>query len=565
MNRAVDESNWRSIVECQADSRHHAGFLLVTRVALTALRDVIKVRHVKTIPILALAALSGVLYFLGFIGFDQWYLEWIALVPLLLALEYIETGRRAFFVSWFMGLVTHMGGYYWVVHLLVEFAQLPLPLAVLGYVLLCAVQGGSFALFGWLAWKLRRKTGIAIGWIAPIALIATEFAYPLIFQSYTANSQAWIPLLIQIVDLGGVLLLSGVIALVNGAVAEGVLARVRQRKLHPALPIAAVAAVVATLIYGYVRMEQIDQRDAAAPKLKVAMVQANVGAGDKHINVEQGIAKYRAMTDEALTTPDVGLVVWPESGLNTLVELNANLTGVIATRVDVPMLVGAVRAEPIPGPDRYRYWNSVLAVEPGGRAAAGYDKVKLLIFGEYLPGYETFPGAYEWLRDQGLLPYISVFTRGKSYEPLPVGSYRFSADVCYEDILPRHIRKSMGPIDDVGTRPHAMFNATNDSWYGPVEPRIHLALSVFRSVEHRRWLVRSTSTGISAFIDSNGRIVQQSRFEHAETLTRDVPMVTAGPTVYGRIGDLLGWIAVLISVFALTDVVARVRSMRRPQ
>jgi len=530
---------------------------------LTVQLDVIKVRGVKTLPILGLAALSGVLYFLGFIGFDQWYLEWLALVPLLVALEHIESGRRALFVSWFMGLVTHLGGYYWVVHLLVTFALLPWPLAVLGYVLLCAVQGASFAVFGWLAWKLRRKTGIAIGWAAPIALVAAEFAYPLIFQSYTANSQAWVPLLIQIVDLGGVLLLSGVIALVNGAVAEGVLAKMRERKLHPALPIAAAVAVFFTVGYGYVRMGQIDSRDAAAPKLKVAMVQANVGAGDKHINVDQGIAKYREMTDAALAKQDIDLVVWPESALNTLVQLNANLTGHIATSVDVPMLVGAIRAEPVPGPDRYRYWNSILAVEAGGRAVSSYDKVKLLIFGEYLPGYETFPKFYEALKDIGLLPYISVFTRGSSYEPLPVGPYRFSPDVCYEDILPRHIRRSMGPIDTNGTRPHAMFNATNDSWYGPVEPRIHLALSIFRSVEHRRWLIRSTSTGISAFIDSNGRIVEQSQFEQAQTLARDVPMVTAGPTVYGRIGDLLGWLAVLFSLAVLTNVAARLRRVQR--
>jgi apolipoprotein N-acyltransferase len=90
-----------------------------------------------------------------------------------------------------------------------------------------------------------------------------------------------------------------------------------------------------------------------------------------------------------------------------------------------------------------------------------------------------------------------------------------------------------------------MFNGTNDSWYGPVEPRIHLALSVFRAVEHRRWLIRSTATGISAFIDANGRIVEQSDFEKAQTITRDVPMIKAGPTLYGRIGDLLGWLSLV--------------------
>ncbi len=505
-----------------------------------------KVTAMKQASILALAVLSGVLYFLGFIGFDQWYLEWVALIPLIVALEYTAGNRRALFVSWLMGLVAHLGGYYWVVHLLMEFGQLPWSLAVAGYVLLCVVQGGSFAVFGWIAWKLRRKTGIALGWIVPLALMATEFAYPLIFQSYTANSQAWVPLLIQTVDLGGVLLLSGMIALVNGAVAEIVLAKLQSRSRPVWLPIAAAGALCFILVYGFARIGQIDKRDAEAAKLKVAMIQANVGASDKHEKVDEGIAKYSAMTDAVLATPNLGLIVWPESGFNALVELNANLAGHVANRVDVPMLIGAIRAEPTSGPERYRVWNSILAVEPGGKAVASYDKVKLLLFGEYLPGYETFPKVYEALRDGGILPYISVFVRGKSYEPLPVGPYRLSADVCYEDILPRHIRKLMGPIDASGVRPHAMFNGTNDSWYGPVEPRIHLALSVFRAVEHRRWLIRSTATGISAFIDSNGRIVKQSEFEQAQTLVSDVPMITDGATVYGHIGDLLGWISLLL-------------------
>ncbi len=82
----------------------------------------------KILPTLLLAVLSGVLYFVGFIGFDQWYLEWVALVPLLIVLDGIRTGRQAFFISWLMGWVTHLGGYYFVVYLLEEFAALSTPL-----------------------------------------------------------------------------------------------------------------------------------------------------------------------------------------------------------------------------------------------------------------------------------------------------------------------------------------------------------------------------------------------------------------------------------------------------
>ncbi len=511
------------------------------------------VARVKTLPTLLLAVLSGVLYFIGFIGFDQWYLEWVALVPLLIVLDGIDSGRRAFFVAWLMGWVTHLGGYYWVIHLLTTFAELPQSLAVVGYLLLCLYQGALFSVFGWLAWKLHRRSGLAIGWCAPLALIATEFVYPLLFQSYTANSQAWVPVLTQIADLGGVLALSGVIALVNGAVAQLILARIRQRAVPRTLAVAALAALLFTLSYGVLRIQQIDARDAAADQLEVAIVQANVGAKDKHELAAAGAIRYRQMTDVVMQGRGVDLVVWPESSLNDFVGPDSNLTAVAASEVKVPMILGALRIDTDPRlrNARTRYWNSVLAVEQGGAVSASYDKVKLLVFGETLPGYDLFPGFYRWLLEQGILPYISVFSRGTSLAPLPVGQYRISADVCLEDILPRHIRALMGPIDSRGTRPHAMINATNDSWYGPVEPRIHLALSTFRAIEHRRWLIRSTATGISAFIDSSGRIVQRSPFEQAQTLVQGVPMIIGGPTLYGVIGDALGWLALAFVSIAI--------------
>ena len=475
------------------------------------------VTRLRKLAPVGLAALSGVIYFLGFIGWDQWYLEWLAFAPLVLALDRMTTGRRAFFLSWWMGLVTHLGGYYWIVHLLMDFASFPLPLAVLGYVVLCLAQGSLFAFSGWLAFMLHRRTGIALGWTIPVGLVAAEFVWPLIFPSYTANSQAFVPVLTQIADLGGVLLLSGVIALVGGALGEIALSLLDKRPLPRALPLTAAVLVALTLVYGLLRLHQIDLRDRALPTLKVAIVQANVGEADKHLHVREGIARFRDMTDEAMKTPGLGLVVWPESGFNQAVFAGANLTRHVATEVKVPMFVGAVRAEHDPD-GTWRHWNSILAVAPGGQVVASYDKIKLLIFGESLPGNDTFPGFFKWLLEKGILPFLSTFQTGTSFAPLPVGPWRLSADVCYEDILPRHISALMAAPDPSGEPPHAMFNGTNDSWYGPVEPRIHLALATFRSIEHRR-----------------------------------VPMVPSGRTVYAVLGDWLGWLALAASVFAIVQ------------
>jgi apolipoprotein N-acyltransferase len=505
------------------------------------------VRRVKIrkLALVGLSTLSGVLYFLGFVGFDQWYLAWVALAPLLVALGKARTGKHALALSWWMGFVAHLGGYHWIIHLLRVFAYLSLPLSVLGYLLLCIVQGALFGAFGWLAWALRRRTGIGMGWVAPVALMATEFVFPLIFPSYMANSQAWVSHLTQVVDLGGVLMLSGIIGLVNGAVAEMASARLHKARLPRWLPASAAAALAFTVGYSHLRIRQVEALERSAPRLKTAIIQANVGAADKHLRVEEGIGRFREMTDQTGEIPDIGLLIWPEGAFNRVVVGEPNMTGHVASQVKAPMIVGAARGEN--GPDGIKVWNTALSLEPGGEITGHYDKIALLVFGEYIPGDRLFPGIYK------LLPYSSHYERGTSYAPLPVGPYRFSTEICYEDILPRLVRDLMGPIDDRGTRPHAMVNITNDSWYGPVEPRIHLALATFRAIEHRRWLLRSTATGVSAFIDSAGRVVQRSEFEKAQTLIRDVPMIADGPTVYGVVGDLLGWLALAACIGGLVQ------------
>ena len=94
--------------------------------------------------------------------------------------------------------------------------------------------------------------------------------------------------------------------------------------------------------------------------------------------------------------------------------------------------------------------------------------------------------------------------------------------------------------------PDILVNLTNDAWFGDThEPIIHLALTTFRAIEHRRYVVRSTNTGISAIIDPLGRIVGQTpTFEEAKLLA-EVKALRSGPTLYGRWGDWIGWLCLI--------------------
>jgi apolipoprotein N-acyltransferase len=120
--------------------------------------------------------------------------------------------------------------------------------------------------------------------------------------------------------------------------------------------------------------------------------------------------------------------------------------------------------------------------------------------------------------------------------------------------------------------PHVLVNLTNDAWFGDtVEPHIHLALAVFRAVEHRRFLARATNTGVSAFVDPVGRIVSKTpTFARANLVGVVTPM--EGRTIYAYAGDWVGLLCLFVLMWwtrmeiigSFTRMWARVRRWRAP-
>jgi apolipoprotein N-acyltransferase len=145
------------------------------------------------------------------------------------------------------------------------------------------------------------------------------------------------------------------------------------------------------------------------------------------------------------------------------------------------------------------YYNSALLLQPGERAEAKYFKSHLVPFGEYVPLRRYLPFI------EPLVEAAGHFTPGRIEEPLVTGSIRAGVLICFESIF-----------GDLGRRwvasgANVLVNVTNDAWYGRSSaPYQSWAMTVFRSVETRRSLVRSANTGISGIVDPLGRVVRQS-------------------------------------------------------
>ncbi len=219
-----------------------------------------------------------------------------------------------------------------------------------------------------------------------------------------------------------------------------------------------------------------------------------------------------------------------------------------------PILFGGLTwAPPPPGKERRVLYNTAIMLDQRGRVVDTYDKVYLLAFGEYMPFGETFPGLYD------AFPQAGRFTAGDEVKTFTWRGHRIGIMICYEDIM----ADFTGRLADL--EPNIIINVTNDAWFGKTaEPWLHLALAVFRAVENRLTLVRSTNTGISAFIDPTGRLTGATRMDDAEVLVGEVPLMSGG-TVYGAVGNLFASAMLILVVAHASLAWHRRRQRRRPE
>lgn len=173
-----------------------------------------------------------------------------------------------------------------------------------------------------------------------------------------------------------------------------------------------------------------------------------------------------------------------------------------------------------------------------------YRKQYLLPFGEYVPGASWFPWMDGWKTTGQFLP-------GKSHAPLDLRGRgaertRIAPSICFEAIQPGWFNAMVRDGAEL------LVNITDDGWFGDTAaPYQHLQLARMRAVETRRWLVRASNSGISAFIDPMGEIVASLPLNEVGTVQHAVAPIQSVP-LYVRLGDWpVGLSALIISLTAL--------------
>jgi apolipoprotein N-acyltransferase len=149
-------------------------------------------------------------------------------------------------------------------------------------------------------------------------------------------------------------------------------------------------------------------------------------------------------------------------------------------------------------------FNSAVLLSAQGNVVGQFNKMHRVPFGEFVPFKDWLP-FLAWLT-----PYEGDFgiKSGEKFTRFEVGKYRFGVLVCFEDTDPCLARRYLENSDD-GEPVDFLVNISNDGWFdGSNEHEAHLAVSRFRAIECRRSMVRAVNMGVSAVIDSNGRVLK---------------------------------------------------------
>jgi apolipoprotein N-acyltransferase len=504
-----------------------------------------RMRNSNFYAALGLSTLSGCLWFLAVTPFDFSALAWIAAVPMFMAIERAGGFRRALFIGWWAGVVETAGGFYWLIDVMHRFADFPWVGAAAVFLLFCAARAIIFLLFTAAVCTIRRRIKVPMALLGPVAMVSGELLVPQIFPCGQWISQAWHPLVIQISELTGPLGVTALLMMINGALYDLMLNFRAGR--FPALASAAILA--AALIFGAVRMHQVDALAAHAPRLKVGLVQPNFAYTiDGEFSRDEALRQLTALQEQSRRLEHEGadLLVWSEGSFPIAVprdfsaDFPPDSLAMIRRGFSVPTIIGADMYDAA----REDAFNSAILLDKNGKVAGRYDKVRLLAFGEYIPGIDAFP----WLRK--LLPAgAGRFTAGAGpgVVSLPGSDgqvWRLAPVICYEDLLPGFLR-GVGQL-----RPNLLVNLTSDSWFGAnTEPWEHLALAVFASVELRVSMVRAVNSGISALIDPNGRLVEKTYaddpYRHprgADGTVVSAVIMPGSDTVYVAVGNLFAYL-----------------------
>jgi apolipoprotein N-acyltransferase len=478
---------------------------------------------------------------------------WFVPAALVLGIEGMSP-RRATRAAFWASLVGHSVFFYWFVIVTVQYGGMPLFLGLLAPLAPALYVSLFTALFAG-CWAARSSRGASSFLFGAALWVAVDWArghflggFPWATLGYALHLD--LPLLAW-TRWVGVYGLSFVAAAGGIALAHAWRARDRPSAIRLA---GVVIAGVALHLVGYAMNQGEDSSESEL--IRVAAIQGNIDQGEKWDENRRNriLSTYLRLSEEA-GAQGVDWIVWPETAVPGLIDTDPTMRdriGLLAHRYGASLVVGGVGVEvDVRARQFSAFFDSAYQFGLDGEVRDRYDKTHLVPFGEFLPLRGLLGHFFQSLAlglatddvTAGPAPRnLALEVSGGAGETRSVG-----VAICYELLFPHLV----GEFGAQGA--DALLAITNDAWYGRSgAPHQFLAMTAMRAAEIGRPTVRAANTGISAIIDSEGRVEKATPlFEEAVVIGEIRLPRSKEPTFYARFGDVFAWGCIVASLVGL--------------
>ena len=496
---------------------------------------------------LLFAALGGVLMGLTPAPFSQWWLAWIALVPLWMLAQKLKV-KEAIAMGAMWGFCYHGMALFWItsVH---PMTWMGVPwwnsfaIATIVWLLITgcgALLSGLWA--GGMALLTQRLNVISRVIIACAMFSGLEIVWswgPLYWTALGYTQSPYDLLLLQISRLSGQQTMTTAIVAVNGLLAEALLRRTWRDRI-PYIS-ATIAFLMAIASYGIWEMQSDRMVSTNGQSIRAGIIQGNFpnALTVKPRGWEIAIDNY-TKGYEKLAQSGAEMIVTPETAISFLYpdyDARREPFDRMVEKYRVPIWLGSIGKTRNPNAeDPNNYTNSLFLINGSGKIFGQYDKVRLVPVGEYIPFKAILGGLIKRLS-----PLRGEVEAGSSEQLVDTPWGRFIVGICYESAYPANFRFQTAAGGKL------ILSASNNSHFASYMSAQHHAQDVARAIESDRWAVRATNTGYSGFVDPNGRTIWLSDVNTYETHAETVYLRTT-KTLYVLWGD---WLTPLLCITSI--------------
>ncbi|MDX2105824.1 MAG: apolipoprotein N-acyltransferase [Candidatus Melainabacteria bacterium] len=479
-------------------------------------------------------ALWGCVFGLIAPGFDQWYLAWFGMAPLLIFTGLSKNPPQAFYRGVFFGYAYNLVWSLFILSFssavwpenLRPFSALANAVVWLLYSLQQAALCGTFCfLVNWLPlrsgkWRLFAFLIVPLLWVLVFnklgnALSSVAMPWTLIeYSQYKQNE------LMQCASLFGGIGISFLIVMSNVVVASLIASIIKRFELkslafpgRKSLIVSSsitVFLIFGCFLYGNAHLKSGTTCSEHKNKEVFSILQGNILFGLNEINPNKHWNCYLSLANSSAP----GVCVWPEWSVPISISQNLPIfkrMDELAKKNNQDWIVGAVDSD-----NTGNEYNAACLLGKSGKThPETYRKQYLVPFGEQSPS---------WLLNSPmgalcgtLTPRRKGYSAGREAAVFTSGENKVVPLICCELIAPELACSGVRKGGEL------LVDCSNTMWF---QTKLlgdqSLAVCAMRAAENHRYFVFGTSSGPSAFIDWHGQILQKSALNQCCTLKNEL-------------------------------------------